>query len=94
MIIPAPYWVSYPDIVNFAGGTPVIISAGANQALQDHARAARGGDHAEDAWVLLNSPSNPTGAAYSGEELLALGRSAAPPSACVIMTDDMYEHIV
>jgi aspartate aminotransferase len=93
VIIPAPYWVSYPDIVNFAGGTPVIISAGANQLykiLPDQLEAAI---TPKTRWVLLNSPSNPTGAAYSGDELLALGEVLRRHPQVLILTDDMYEHV-
>ncbi len=82
VIIPAPYWVSYPDIVNFAGGTPVIISAGANQLYKILPEQLEAAITPKTRWVLLNSPSNPTGAAYSGDELIALGEVFAPASAC------------
>ena len=72
VIIPAPYWVSYPDMVLLADGIPVMPSAGARAGLQDHAEAARRRDHAKTRLVLFNSPSNPTGAAYTRAELRAL----------------------
>ncbi len=93
VIIPAPYWVSYPDIVNFAGGTPVIISAGANQLYKILPEQLDAAITPRTKWVLLNSPSNPTGAAYSGAELMALGQVFRRHPHVMIMTDDMYEHV-
>jgi aspartate aminotransferase len=93
VIIPAPYWVSYPDIVNFAGGTPVIISAGANQLYKILPEQLEAAITPKTRWVLLNSPSNPTGAAYSGAELLALGEVLRRHPHVLILTDDMYEHV-
>ena len=93
VIIPAPYWVSYPDIVNFAGGTPVIISAGANQLYKILPAQLDAAITPRTKWVMLNSPSNPTGAAYSATELLALGEVFRRHPHVMIMTDDMYEHV-
>jgi aspartate aminotransferase len=93
VIIPAPYWVSYPDIVNFAGGTPVIISAGANQLYKILPEQLDAAITPQTKWVLLNSPSNPTGAAYSATELLALGEVIRRHPHVMVMTDDMYEHV-
>ena len=93
VIIPAPYWVSYPDIVNFAGGTPVIISAGANQLYKILPEQLDAAITPRTKWVMLNSPSNPTGAAYSATELLALGEVFRRHPHVMIMTDDMYEHV-
>jgi aspartate aminotransferase len=93
VIIPAPYWVSYPDIVNFAGGTPVIISAGANQLYKILPEQLDAAITPRTKWVLLNSPSNPTGAAYSATELMALGEVFRRHPHVMIMTDDMYEHV-
>jgi len=93
VIIPAPYWVSYPDIVNFAGGTPVIISAGADQLYKILPAQLEAAITPKTRWVLLNSPSNPTGAAYSGEELIALGEVLRRHPHVMILTDDMYEHV-
>ena len=93
VIIPAPYWVSYPDIVNFAGGTPVIISAGANQLYKILPAQLDAAITSRTKWVMLNSPSNPTGAAYSATELLALGEVFRRHPHVMIMTDDMYEHV-
>ncbi len=93
VIIPAPYWVSYPDIVNFAGGTPVVIAAGANQLYKIVPEQLEAAITPRTRWVILNSPSNPTGAAYSGEELKALGDVLARHPHVLVLTDDMYEHV-
>jgi len=93
VIIPAPYWVSYPDIVNFAGGTPVFIEAGADQSYKITPEQLEAAITPKTKWVLLNSPSNPSGAAYSADELKALGAVILPHEQVMVMTDDMYEHI-
>ena len=93
VIIPAPYWVSYPDIVNFAGGTPVIVKAGADQGYKITPEQLEAAISPKTKWVILNSPSNPSGAAYSAEELKALGAVIMPHDHVMVMTDDMYEHI-
>jgi aspartate aminotransferase len=94
VIIPAPYWVSYPDIVAFANGTPVIIAAGANQHYKILPEQLEQAITPNTRWVILNSPSNPTGAAYSAAELKALGEVLERHPHVWIMTDDMYEHIL
>ncbi|MEP2988067.1 MAG: pyridoxal phosphate-dependent aminotransferase [Parasphingorhabdus sp.] len=93
VIIPAPYWVSYPDIVNFAGGTPVPIEARADQNYKITPEQLEAVITPKTRWLILNSPSNPTGAAYSGEELKALAEVILPHENMMVMTDDMYEHI-
>lgn len=93
VIIPAPYWVSYPDIVNFTGGTPVIVEAGADQGYKITPEQLEAAITPKTKWLILNSPSNPTGAAYSAEELKALGAVLLPHEHVMVMTDDMYEHI-
>jgi aspartate aminotransferase len=93
VIIPAPYWVSYPDIVEFAGGTPVVISAGANQNYKILPEQLDAAITPATKWVLLNSPSNPTGAAYTAAELGALGEVLLRHPHVFVLTDDMYEHI-
>jgi len=94
VIVPAPYWVSYPDIVQFAGGTPVFIQAGADQNYKITPAQLDAAITANTKWLILNSPSNPTGAAYSTEELRALGEVLLRHPQVWIMADDMYEHIV
>ncbi len=93
VIIPAPYWVSYPDIVNFAGGTPVAISAGAEQNYKITPEQLEAAITPKTKWLILNSPSNPSGAAYSADELKALAAVILPHQDMMVMTDDMYEHI-
>ncbi len=94
VVIPAPYWVSYPDIVQFCGATPVIIRCGIEQGFKltpdqlDRAITPR------TKWVFLNSPSNPTGAAYSADELKALGDVMLGYPDLNVLVDDMYEHVV
>jgi len=93
VIIPAPYWVSYPDIVNFAGGTPVFIAGPAAQGYKITAEQLDAAITPATRWVLLNSPSNPSGAAYSAAELKALGEVLLRHPHVLVMTDDMYEHV-
>lgn len=94
VIIPAPYWVSYPDIVNFVGGTPVFIKAAAVQNYKITPAQLEAAITPRTRWLLLNSPSNPTGAAYSREELRGLADVLLRHPHVWIMADDMYEHIV
>jgi len=94
VVIPAPYWVSYPDIVQFAGGTPVFVKAGADQNYKITAEQLDAAITARTRWVILNSPSNPTGAAYSADELKALAEVLRRHPHVWVMADDMYEHIV
>jgi aspartate aminotransferase len=94
VIVPAPYWVSYPDIVQFAGGTPVFIAAGAGQNYKITPAQLDAAITPRTKWLILNSPSNPTGAAYSAGELRALGEVLERHAHVWIMADDMYEHIV
>lgn len=94
VIVPAPYWVSYPDIVQFAGGTPVFIAAGAAQNYKITPAQLDAAITPRTRWLVLNSPSNPTGAAYSAGELKALGEVLERHEHVWVMADDMYEHIV
>ena len=93
VIIPAPYWVSYPDIVAYAGGTPVFIAAGAKQGYKITPAQLDAAITPATRWLILNSPSNPTGAAYSATELAALGEVLRRHPQVLILTDDMYEHV-
>ncbi len=94
VVIPAPYWVSYPDVVLFAGGTPVFAPAGAAQNYKLKPEQLEAAITDKTKWVILNSPSNPTGAAYSEAELKALGEVLERHPHVWIFADDMYEHIV
>ena len=94
VIVPAPYWVSYPDVVEFAGGKPVFVAAGAEQNYKLKPEQLESAITAKTKWVVLNSPSNPTGAAYSEAELKALGEVLERHPHVLIYADDMYEHIL
>jgi len=94
VIIPAPYWVSYPDMVILAGAHPVIIQANAAQAFKISPQQLRGSINEKTRLVVINSPSNPTGMAYSKDELLALAEVLDDHPRVLIATDDMYEHIL
>jgi aspartate aminotransferase len=92
-IIPAPYWVSYPDMVMLADGLPVMPFAGASQGYKITPRQLAAAITPKTRLVLLNSPCNPTGAAYTRAELRALGDVLVQHPRILIGTDDMYEHI-
>jgi aspartate aminotransferase len=93
VVIPAPYWVSYPDMVLLAGGLPVFVQAGAAQSFKITPAQLKGAMNEKTRLVVINSPSNPTGMAYSREELEALGEVLRDFPKVIIATDDMYEHI-
>jgi aspartate aminotransferase len=92
-IIPAPYWVSYPDMVLLADGVPVEIMAGLDQGFKITPEQLAAAITDRTRMMFLNSPSNPTGAAYTKAELQALGAVLEKHPDIVIATDDMYEHI-
>ena len=94
VIIPAPYWVSYPEMVALAGGesVPVVCTAGHGFKLQPEALAKA--ITPKTKWIILNSPSNPTGAAYTRSELKAITDVLVKHPQVWVMTDDMYEHLV
>jgi aspartate aminotransferase len=94
VIIPAPYWVSYPDMSILAGGVPVLVSAGAAQNFKISAQQLAAAITDKTKLFVINSPSNPTGMAYSKEELAALGEVLKEHPRIIIATDDMYEHIL
>lgn len=94
VIIPAPYWVSYPDVVLFTGGVPVIVPAGADQHYKISPAQLEAAITPKTKWLILNSPSNPTGAAYSATELRALGEVLIRHPHVWVLADDMYEHIL
>jgi aspartate aminotransferase len=94
VIVPAPYWVSYPDVVQFAGGTPVFVAAGPDQDYKLRPEQLEAAITGRTKWVILNSPSNPTGAAYSEDELKALAAVLVRHPHVWVFADDMYEHIV
>jgi len=93
VVIPAPYWVSYPDMALLAGGVPVIVSAGPEQGYKITPAQLKAAITPKTKLFILNSPSNPTGAAYTRAELAALGEVLLEFPDVVIGADDMYEHI-
>lgn len=93
VVIPAPYWVSYPDIVSIAGGIPVFIKAGIDQHFKITPEQLDAAITRKTKVIVLNSPSNPTGVAYTHDELVRLGEVLREHPNVLIATDDMYEHI-
>ncbi len=94
VIIPAPYWVSYPDMVLLAGGIPIILNAGQDQGFKLLPEQLKAAVTPKTRLLILNSPSNPTGVAYSEAELKALAEVLLEYPNILIATDDMYEHIL
>lgn len=93
VIIPAPYWVSYPDIVELAGGTPVIVEAGMDTHFKLQPDVLEKAITPKTKWFIFNSPSNPTGAAYTWDELKKLTDVLVRHPHVWILSDDMYEHL-
>ena len=94
VIIPAPYWVSYPDMVLLAEGEPVIVHAGMDTGFCITPRQLEAAITPRTRLFVINSPSNPTGRAYSRAELAELGEVLRKHPQVLIATDDMYEHII
>lgn len=94
VIIPAPYWVSYPDMAMLAGASPVFVPCGANANYKLSPDALEAAITPRTKWLVLNSPSNPTGAAYTRAELRALADVLLRHPHVWVLTDDMYEHLV
>ena len=94
VIIPAPYWVSYPDMVLLADGVPVIVEADIKQSFKITPEQLEAAITDKTRLVVLNSPSNPSGIAYSQKELAALGQVLLKHPDVLVATDDMYEHIL
>jgi aspartate aminotransferase len=94
VVIPAPYWVSYPDMVLLGGGTPVVVEAQLETGFKITADQLEAAITPRTKWFIFNSPSNPTGAGYSHDELKALTDVLLRHPHVWVMTDDMYEHLV
>ncbi len=94
VVIPAPYWVSYPEMVAINYGTPVIVPTKLEQGFKLQAADLERAITARTKWVVLNSPSNPSGAAYTRDELKAIADVLLKHPQVHILTDDMYEHLV
>jgi aspartate aminotransferase len=93
VIVPAPYWVSYPDMALLAGGTPVAVAAGIETAFKITPEQLEAAITPKTKWLIFNSPSNPTGAGYSRDELKGLTDVLMRNTHVWVLTDDMYEHI-
>jgi len=94
VIIPAPYWVSYPDIVLLAGGNPIIIKCSENENFKIIPEKLKNSITAKTKWLILNSPSNPTGSCYSEKEIKSLAKVLIENKQIHILSDDIYEHII
>ncbi|MXN45360.1 aminotransferase class I/II-fold pyridoxal phosphate-dependent enzyme [Shinella kummerowiae] len=94
VVVPAPYWVSYTDIVILHGGVPKIVACGVEDDFKITPERLEAAITPKTRWFLFNSPSNPTGAIYSADELKALGEVLARHPRVAIMSDEIYEHIV
>ena len=94
VVIPAPYWVSYPDMVLLAGGTPVAVETTAENGFKLAAADLEKAITPKTKWLILNSPSNPSGAAYTRAELQAIADVLLKHPQVWVLTDDMYEHLV
>ncbi len=94
VIIPAPYWVSYPDMVLLAGGNPKIVKCSESDGFKLTPKNLKKTITKKTKWLILNSPSNPTGASYSREEIEALSEVLIKNKKVHILSDDIYEHII
>lgn len=94
VLIPAPYWVSYPEIVKFAGGQPVVLATTANDDFKLKPEALEEAIGPKTRWLVLNSPSNPAGSTYSAAEMQDLTDVLLRHPGVWVLTDDIYEHIV
>ncbi len=94
VVMPAPYWVSYPDMVQLAEGAPVIVDCPQEAGFKLRPEQLEAAITPNTKWLIMNSPSNPTGAAYSADELKALGEVLVRNPHVWVLTDDIYEHLV
>jgi aspartate aminotransferase len=93
VLIPAPYWVSYPDIILLAGGKPKIIKCNEKNNFKLTPKELKKAISKKTKWIILNSPSNPTGSAYTKEEIISLSKILLKYNKTYILSDDIYEHI-
>lgn len=94
VIIPSPYWVSYPDMVELAGGVPVIVACSAENGFKLQANDLKAAITSKTKWLILNSPSNPTGAAYNFAQMKAITDVLLQFPHVHIIADDIYEHLI
>ena len=93
VLIPAPYWVSYPDIILLAGGKPKIVKCNEKNNFKLTPKELKKAISKKTKWIILNSPSNPTGSAYTKDEIIALSKILLKYKKTYILSDDIYEHI-
>ena len=93
VIIPAPYWVSYPDIILLAGGKPKIVKCDEKDNFKLTAQKLKKAISKKTKWIILNSPSNPTGSSYSNSEIKEIAEVLKKNKKIYILSDDIYEHI-
>ena len=93
VLIPAPFWVSYPDMVLLAGGKPKFIKCGEEDGFKLTPAKLKKAITKKTKWIILNSPSNPTGAAYTKKEIISLGKILLKNKNVFILSDDIYEHV-
>ena len=94
VIIPAPYWVTYPDVVNYFNGKPIFVQCGEDSGFKITPQQLENTINQSTKWFILNSPSNPTGSCYTKNELLELANVLKKYPHVNIMTDDLYEHLI
>ena len=93
VIVPAPYWVSYPDMVLLAGGTPIILECNEKQGFKINPAELEKSITPKTKWIILNSPSNPTGACYTEEDIREIAKILEKHPNVHILSDDIYEHV-
>ena len=94
VLIPAPYWVSYPDIILLAGGKPKIVKCEEKDNFKLTPKKLKKAISKKTKWIILNSPSNPTGSAYTKDEIISLSKILLKYKKTYILSDDIYEHII
>jgi aspartate aminotransferase len=94
VIVPAPYWVSYPEMVQLCGANPVIVACGEESGFKLTPQALAAAINPRTRWLILNSPSNPTGAVYNRDELAALAEVLLAHPHVLVLSDDIYEHLI
>ena len=94
VIVPAPYWVSYPDMVLLAGGVPIILECNEKQEFKINPAELEKSITTKTKWIILNSPSNPTGACYSENDIREIAKVLIKHPHVHILSDDIYEHVI